>query len=80
MDDHTKILLTDSYSFNLHQRFIWEQIYIRIKTQTSGRDRSYFRLLFMMIDYLINGFLVYDVVSTSSSLVVIHSQECHKIG
>ena len=29
---------------------------------------------------LLNGFLVYGVVSTSPSLVVIHSQECHEIG
>ena len=37
-------------------------------------------LLFMLVGYLINEFLIYGVVSTSSSRVVIQSQEHHEIG
>ena len=34
----------------------------------------------MLVGYLITEFLIYGVVSTSSSSVVIQSQECHEIG
>ena len=37
-------------------------------------------LLFMLVGYLITEFLIYGMVSTSSSRVVIQSQECHEIG
>ena len=37
-------------------------------------------LLFMLVHYLITEFLIYGVVSTSSSSIVIQSHERHKIG
>ena len=37
-------------------------------------------LLFMLVGYLITESVIYGVVSTSSSSVVIQSQECHEIG